>query len=375
MKKVFLMAAAAATIFASCAENNNPEMDTDNTQVVIKISGVVSSATRTEDNPGKTDVNTIELNDGHVFVVGPTGAVIHKEALNPTLAKSTGQRLGAPVPTDSRVYIVGNIASDATASLPALETFADIQEAVSAISTQQGVDKYKSAALANKNGQPQEIELLTAAAGSDPAVYVANIVLTPLISRLELVAVEGGANTLGDRITAFKVTGVYLDDDYPQFTYGGSGAGTKHSQGTSVTFTGVGDVANATATLVDSHLVATPGASKVWGYNVAAGEITRLIVRLEDVKWLPAGGSPLDEEDLTGKPYFLTVTGYNNGGLTGFARGTIYRIGVTDDIAGGTRFIFTPDDLNLTPNPTNILLDVKVAIEEWKLANPSADLQ
>ncbi len=292
-------------------------------------------------------------------MITPTGNVIHDEALDPTDARSSaGQRLTQQVPSDSRVYIVGNIPTDAATALPACTTFSQVQAAVSAISTQNdAVDKYKTAALANKTGQPSTISQVTAATSTDPAVYLANIVLTPLISRLELLSVLGGANAGGDAITAFKVTGVFLDDDYPQFTFGGSSAGTQHSQLQSTTFTGVtGDTGSWAANTVGGDLIATPGTGKVWAYNVASGSVTRLIVRLEDVKWQPSGGA---EIDLTGTVYYLTVTSYT--GITSFARGTIYRVGVS----GESDFVFTPDDLELEPNPINVLLDVKVAIEEW----------
>lgn len=362
------MAAAAAMFFASCTEDTNNGNKAEETQVVIKLSGVVPSATRTVDNPGLTATGTIQLSNGHIFVITPTGNVVHDEALDPTDARSSaGQRLTQQVPSDSRVYIVGNIPTDAATALPACTTFSQVQAAVSAISTQNdAVDKYKTAALANKTGQPSTISQVTAATSTDPAVYLANITLTPLISRLELVSVIGGANSDGDAITAFKVTGVFLDDDYPQFTYGGSSAGTQHQQFTNTNFTGVtGDTGSWAATTVGSDLIATPGTGKVWAYNVTAGSITRLIIRLEDVKWKPSVGA---EIDLTGTVYYLTVTSYS--GITSFARGTIYRIGVTDE----NEFEFNPDDLELEPNPINVLLDVKVAIEEWTVLTPGANL-
>ena len=366
MKKFLYAAMAATVLFASCAkEDNGNGGSKDEAQLTIKLSGVVQSApgTRAVEGQGSTAVGTIQLQNGHIFVIDALGVVIENEALNVGQATTGGgQIMTNPVPSDSRVYIIGNIPAGDAATIPTLGTFGAIQTAVSAISSQ---TNYRQAALANSDGAPAAI---TVNAGGTTADV--NVSIKPLISRMELVQVKGKAN-----IKSFDVTGVYVDSYHPNFTYVGGFNGTMHSQGSSKTFTqiladGMGDTGTWTATdaATSGIFIADPqtGANgDVWAYQVASGALPRFIIELDNISYEDASSAVVT---LTGKHY-LTVQSYTGLGSLTFERGKIYRIGATNGIE------FDEDDLGTTPNPTDLQLTVEVSIDEWDLVTPGANLQ
>jgi hypothetical protein len=343
MRKLFLMAAAAAMVLftASCSKENNGT-GKETTQLSIKISGVIAS--RAVEAPGSTAVGTIQLTNGQIFVINPMGAVTYSEVLNVSQATGAGQTLSSQVAADSRVFIVGNIPAGETGAVAALANFAAIEAYTSLMTTQ---SNYREAALSNSDGQPAAIGTPVSGVSS------VSVSIKPLISRIELVQVRGGAN-----ITAFTVTGVYADDYYPSFTYAGGFSGTMFSQNQNTTFAGIGDPGSWAA--ASSPLIAAPASPNVWAHNVASGGVTRLIIVLEGVQYNDSGALV----DLTGTTYYLTVSGYNNLGSTVFERGKIYRIG------GANGITFNPDDLGLVPNPVDIDLIVNVLVEEWVLVTP-----
>ena len=104
------------------------------------------------------------------------------------------------------------------------------------------------------------------------------------------------------------------------------------------------------------------GNTQVWAYNVASGALPRLILKLENVKYTP-DGEP--EEDITGGPYFVTVGSYNDGALTSFERGKIYKL---------NNLKFNKQHLGGTPNMTNVTLTATVDIIEWVIDDIEADL-
>lgn len=359
MKKIFLFAASVAALsFASCSnDGGNTETGKEPTQLSIRLAGVVPSSSRAVEAPGQTAVGTIQLTDGHIFIVNPLDGVIDNEPLNVTDAKGAGQTFPRPVPADSRVFILGNIPSDAPA-MNTLTTLAAVKAVTSDITLQ---SNYAQAALANSDGQP------TGFTASNGTASV-SVSIKPLISRLELVQIEGASD-----ITAFTVTGVYVDDYYPRFTLGGGYSGTMFSLGSTGTYNGAtfykneGTWAAAQATAGDPFIAVpelSSGSGEVWAYNVAPGSLPRLIVRLSGVKYNPGTG----EVDLGTTPHYLTMTGYTNLGSAAFERGKIYRL------SGSTGFQFDHDDLGLVPNPVDIDLTVQVQIDEWEIVAPDAVL-
>jgi hypothetical protein len=331
-------------------DGGNARTGGEPTRLSIRLAGVVSPS-RAVEAPGLIAANTIQLTGGHIFIISPLGAVIDQAALVVAEAQGAGQAFPREVPADSRVFILGNVPSDAPA-MNTLTTLDAVKAVACAVTTQ---TDYTGATLANSDGQPAGF------AASDGEATVA-VSIKPLISRLELVKIEGKSD-----ITAFTVTGVYVDDYYPSFTLGGGYSGTKFSLGSTTAYTGDAFYKNEGAwAAAGTPLAATPeasvGSGEVWAYNVAPGSLPRLIVRLSGVKYDAGEG----EVDLGATPHYLTMTGYDNLGSATFERGKIYRL--------SSGIEFDHDDLGLTPNPVDIDLTVTVAIDEWVVVTPDAVL-
>lgn len=350
MKKIlFMSAVATAMIFSSCSKEEGVSIDVRKTQLSIKLSGVVT--TKAIEDQGDTSPGTIQLNNGYVFVLDLSDAVIHKEPLKVNEAKAEpGQRLLEKVATDSRVYIIGNIPEGFDPS--GLSNLAGIKAAESAITTQ---TQYTEVALANSDGVPAAFNT-----SADATTATVTVSIKPLISRIELVKVSGMEN-----IKSFKVTGVYVDSYMPNFTYGGTGTGTVHEQMQSTDFTNlISFYKNEESfTAGGTPITAAPADSKVWAYNVASGGLPRLIIRLEGITYEKSGVLI----DVSSNTYFLTVTGYE-GNLTMFERGKIYRLG------GANGIVFNDENLASNPNTTDVSLMVRVEINEWDLVEPGVIL-
>lgn len=406
-KNLLMMIAVLAMVFASC---NNDEQNENipagkPAQLSVKLAGVVKApSSRAIEAPGKTAAGTIQLMPagsgltGQIYVINSTGVVTYHEALNVSQAlvdNGPGQILTRDVPSDSRVYIIGNIpagnTSLSTEVVDGTTTLAQIQAKSDLLTTLipqtvggSQLQSYQTVVLANSDGAAKQITLNGNPLDNDRTTVEAtvSIELNPLVSRIELGKVTGDKNILG-----FKVAGVYVDDWYPSFTYGGSFAGTMFSQGQNTLESAdatykantLGNAGEWAAVSVDptdletNPFIATPGAGNVWAYNVAAGSLSRPIVLLKDVSY-PAdtdgNGTIEDGETYTEtRTLYLTVTSYNGIENNVFKRGAIYSIG---GLANG--IVFGPTNTGLTPNPANVSLQVSVTIKEWEIVYPDANL-
>ncbi len=376
--------ALAAMVFASCSNEQNDSLDDGANKpahLSIKLAGVVNSnSLRSIEAAGTDTTGTILLENGHIFILTPTGTVTHDEPLKVDEATNgTGQRLLQDVPSDSRVYIIGNIPADV--DVDALNTLANIQEAVGAMTSQ---TNYRKAALANAEGTPVQITLNGNPFDNDPVTTVeatVTVSINPVISRLELGRVTGS-----EKVTGFTVEGVYVDNWYPSFTYGGlfSGAAFDQKQDTTFTLNTLKDVGIWPATSANSNdLVTNPfyaisKVDSVWAYNVAAGGLPRLIIKLTNVSYMVDHDKDTNTAEIEvtdPATLYLTVTGYTDtdGPITEFKRGRIYNIGGNTD-GDGKGIVFDPDDTGLTPNPVGVTLDVTVGIKEWEIRYPTATL-
>ncbi len=106
---------------------------------------------------------------------------------------------------------------------------------------------------------------------------------------------------------------------------------------------------------------AAPANGDVWAYNVAAGNTPLIIVKLNNIRWIPTGQS---ETALTGD-YYLTVTGYDN--ISTFVAGQVYRVGMINTGTGDSDFLFTPDNLGTEPNEEEVELTLNVTNVGWTL--------
>lgn len=335
MKKLFLIAAAAAMVLATgCVKTNN---DSDQTRIVVKLHGAsIASGTRAVEAPAEETDNTspVTVNSAWVFVISGDG--VYSEPLIIEDAKSGGHAIGAAqnkiFPSDSKVYVLGNLPTNIIPST--LTSWDAIVETEVNIGSS---TNYKSPVLANATGEPVSVNV-------DPnneKSATVDIEISPLYSRLELWKITGGRH-----IVSFNVAGVYINKYYPAFTLAGAGAGTqKIYEAGATTFDGLGDSAGWTSTTNGVKKPGTGGAaddiaprvyaeaganaSRVWAYNVGAGSVVGFVIRLTNVKYYPENeGSPGKFADSTDElpEMFLLVNGYNNLATGAFARGTIYRV-------------------------------------------------
>ncbi|MDR2894146.1 MAG: hypothetical protein LBU97_01635, partial [Alistipes sp.] len=297
MRKLFLMAAAAATLFVSCETSGGggSEVEIGPTRLTIKLPAARTASrggaapdnanqTRATEAPGSEGV--LSLTDGHIFVMdGSTGEVILQEPLDMDGAVDAGGAfthiLGgaetpAEVPSDALVYVIGNVPGDV--NVGGMESWSDISAAVSSMA---GNSDYATAAMANSTGAGEAITI--AADG----LAEASIELTPLFSRLELHSVTGGEN-----IVSFTVSGVFVYDYDTAFTMTGAPAGTHRPLSQNVT----GNMGNTGNWESGDDKVATAGGGSVWAYHVPSAGLPRFVIRLSDLVYMASddGGQTFD---------------------------------------------------------------------------------
>lgn len=323
----------ATIALASCRQEVRENQQTANQllSLSIKLAGVETPGTRIIETPAQT--GQLVLSNGHIFVVDPSGTVIANAAMNVPQATTTGQVINSPVATNSRVYVLGNVPSSVDVST--LTTWQRIQQTAVTISTSQQ-NNYRNAAMANTSGQPAAITVT----GNSGAVTVE---INPLYSRMELTSIQGGPT-----ITSYNVTGVFVDSYFSSFTLSGESSGQIHYQAQSTNFAGsMGDTGTWAATGTPGNMVAVPGAGQIRVYHMAAADLPRFIVRLENI--VTSSGTTI-----TGARY-VTVTGYSGQAPTRFERGRIYQMTLP----------FTEQQLALTPNPSFVPVTVQVRVIDW----------
>lgn len=370
MKKLSLIALAAfvGIGLSSCLKDVTPvdQRDAAPAKLTIRLNGAADEVTRSVEAAGSNAVGTIQLLTGHIFVLNQANEVVYSEVLDVNKAwtgqtePAEGQVLDTEVPGNARVYILGNVPAADQTALTGLQNFDEIAAYVSSIATQ--ID-YQKVALANFDFSPKAIEPDGSVGDQDPVdgQTTVNVTIAPLVSRLELHKVTGDAD-----ITSFTVTGVYVDDWFPNFNYIGEGKGLPFSQGKSTNFSP--NAKNDEGTWAAVAKVATAGTDKVWAHQVASGNIPRFIIRVQNVVATAPGpdGVAINPTET----YYLTVLKYANLDTPVFAPGVIYRIGAT-----GNGLEFGPDNLTTVPNPENVAITgLTVTVQEWKLSDIEPEL-
>jgi hypothetical protein len=377
MKKYFLMAVAAtAMLFASCSNDDTPVVAEKDVLVTIKLGGVKTRAVEAPAIQGE-----LEMRNGWIYVIAPNGDVTYSEQLNVGTVNagntSGEQTLGQLISADSRIYIIGNVPGLApfpTGVNPIVATtLAGIKLAANYPQA-----NYALAALANSTGEPVAINLTgNRIPQGDPnaGAEIANVTVPvkPLFSRVELAEIAGGGNIIG-----YDVTGVMVDDTYPQFRWGGGHAGAIRSQGMKTDFEVTGaphDLGTWNAVEVtltpDNKWVAAPDNNEVWAYNVASAFthpfnplegylFPRFLIQVENVQTKPGYEKPAPK-------YYLTVRYYKDETDTvinnfHFERGKIYQVGGPK---GSYGFTFDEEDLQIYPNLDTVELTVEVEVIDW----------
>ncbi len=225
MRKLFLAAAAivAMSLTGCIKDTYEPSVGEEKmVDLTIMISDG-SQNTRAIEAAGETDqlvANLVESRS-YIFVfnalgnvVGTPTQLVKAEAIVNTPTNGAGQVVES-VPANARVYVVANIPAFDVARITGYNTLDEVKKAVSDIETQNPSQAtYKTVVLANVGGSEKVITV----SGDTATVDVS---IAPVVSRLELFAVRGGADGEGNRITAFTVAGVYIDNYFAQFAYDG----------------------------------------------------------------------------------------------------------------------------------------------------------
>jgi hypothetical protein len=342
-KWTMVLAAVAALGLAGCAKENGGQPEVAKTDLTIKINSQQVKMRGIGD--GVANGYKTPLADGKVLIFNDNNLVT-SETLDVALAQGAGQVI-ENVPATAKVYVVGNIAeSGAAFSLTGVSTWSDFEDVFAAVNTQQDASK---TVLANTGNAPKAIENV------DPSTGTASVTvnISPVVSRIQLGKVTGKTE---DGLTDlnFAVTGAYVSNYYSNFTYVGGSQGDAPFTAFEDGETHGGLTVYQEETMVTAIGGVAQTASKVWGFNVAAGNVPYLIVK---VKLLAA--YTIGETNYTaGKELFLTVGGYkdqSDATIAAFDPGTIYNIANLSFNAG-----------QLTEEPVeNVALTLTVTVDEW----------
>ncbi len=369
MKKLFLIAAAAAMVMVSCDKGPGTGSSEGDTRVVVKISGAQPS-TRMVGGAAASNL-TPTLETAYVYVIGTDDAVVFGEDLVVGDATGAGHMIGDGMlfSPDVRIFILGNWPSDV---IPAnLNSLADIEAKTSAVSNNVN---YLKPAMSNYNTATKSSAPVAIVADVDAGTATVTVPISPLYSRLELGQIKGGAH-----VVSFKVAGVYVNNYYSDFTMTGVGKNIYNHVDGSTDFTGVmgdtaGWVAPASSPNTPDTAIAKPGATSVWAYHVGAGSAATFIIKMTDILILEVV-KPADEngdgEELATVPTtpkkpgstddmteaYITVTGYSDLSTGVFERGMIYTV---------TSLEFDHVQLAETP-PVDplVTIEAKVTINPW----------
>nr|AIA99559.1 hypothetical protein [uncultured bacterium contig00003(2014)] len=384
MKKMSLLALATTLVLGlgSCSKNSNesPQQPDGTTRLKIQLAGVKAPNTRALESPADENDLTVVESRSLIFVADPTDQIV--QVVNIVLDEATsnpGQVLDLPVPLGSSVYVVANIPTADYTTLHGKQTLTDLKAAVSQITTQQATEvaEYQSPVIANLDGT--EALVPTTDTGGD-GVETVSIEVEPLISRLEVVSLEADEDPQGYLITDFEVTGIFIDEYFPAFTYTGAASGSAISliealetaagdaSATAAVYTGweMKDDADGPWSADGSPALVQPGGGDVWAYNLVAGGLPRIVIRLDNIEYTnPAGQTGLE---LTGARY-ITVEGYtgSKGSISSFDRGEVYRVGTIDTDTGESNFKFNFSHLGLTPDEQSVSLTVSVEVLPWNV--------
>lgn len=376
----FALAAIMAIGLGACSEEGkNPNRHTGSARVTIQLRGVnVTPASRALE--AGADENALDVVDGRsvIFVADATGRIVQAvdivkaQAVNP----AGGQELPELVALGSTVYVVANIPTGEVDALKALTELDDVKEHASAITTQSG---FGTPTMANKNGDEKEVT--DADASGDETVTIS---IEPLYARLELVALQAIPDANGNTITEFDVTGVFVDGHFPRFDYTGAVPAGDVAYSLSEELEVAADAAAKAAVYTGWSMKDVNGpwsadgtpliaqlTDQVWGYNVVASGLPRLVIRLENIVYSNSGSS-ITDEPISGARY-LTVVGYYDDAedeeVASFERGEVYRVGTIT--AGNSNFKFSYANLGLEPNEESVSLTVGVDVETWSVKDYS----
>jgi hypothetical protein len=344
MKKFSMMAMVALMSLglASCAKENGGQT-VENTRLMVKINNQPLKTRAIA--AGVADGYKTPLVDGKIFIFRD-GNLVTTETLNVAQAQGAGQVI-EDVPATAEVFVVGNVAANGLTINPAAgSTWGDFTALFGAVTAQQDASK---TVLANTGREPKAIESVNTTTGTAEV----HVNMAPVVSRIQLAKVTGKTE---DGLTnlQYSVTGVYVGNYYPEFTYTGGNHGTMFKAfADGVTHGGLAIYQDAVEVATTAGVAQTSG--KSWGYNVASGNVPCLIVKIKLLSAYTIGGVNYT----SGDEMFLTVGGYkkssDGSAIESFEPGVIYNV---KDLA------FNMGQLTQEPID-NVALTLTVEVDAW----------
>ena len=339
-----MTALVAVVALAGCTKNENVAVE--DTTVFVKISNELETKAIGDPIGSSTP---IVFTDGFLFFTDGGGVITKRYTIAPsggdmsvTQLQSGYQITGVPS-SSTQVFVVGTIPSGI--SVPAAGNISAVQAL--AISVQSQADASST-----------KVNRATLYGAGTVSGATASLSVKPIAARVEVGSITGGGT-----VSAYKVTGIFINNYYPDSKLSGlvNGALVNNANDAAKYVGNGAQYTTALAPIYDynasglpsmSGLVCSPGAGKVWNYNVMAptdaAAAPRVIIRLSDVV-LGTGASaytfPSDQ--------FLTV---KLGTLTSLAAGKAYNLG---------NIAFTESNLGSTPETATVSVTVTITTVAW----------
>lgn len=362
MKKLILLAVTTLGLF-SCSNENNEPTEPSTRNVVVQFAS--SSLTRSVGD-AVTGSTKAAISDYTIFFLDAAGNVVEGTKTGGSAPGSDAVVCDNVGKSAVSVYIVANTGSSyanidlSGITLANKSTLADIKAKYTGMDKQQVIG---SVVLANSGEADNGKIIVTTVDGV--TTYAASVEVSPVVCRLEIGQICGIGGASG--ITGFKLEGIYIDGHAVNFNIGG-GFDTANTTGANIAngiySIGVNNslltdypasfrdvpASPTPATLSGSDYVVTPGASKVWSYQLAAGAaMPKIIVKLSGVNGVTA-------------TKYVTVNSYKSGGAayTTLVPGKVYTI---DKIS------FETSSTAEVPNATEKKVSVTVTIKAWEVVS------
>ncbi len=379
--KRLLMIASVATMalgIASC-ENDPNALPKGMTRLTVKMTGVKTpdiASRAVQDGAQQIDL-TVDTSSSVIYVTDAAGSnIVQVVDVTAAATNGSGQELLTPVAVGAKVYVVANIPTpQEVTTFKALTTLEAVKTATSAISNVP--NDFRIPPMANIAGDADK----TVQGGA--ATEEIAITIEPLVARLELISMQAIADGAGNVITDFDVTGIWVGNYYPSFTYTGTASGTAASLEADIEADDADTALGAWASYMKDTgswsaaggdtdpLIAKlandgNGDPQVWGYNLVpnTNAMPTMIIRLENIVAENSSGTALT---VSGARY-LTVAALTTNGtteITSIVRGDVYTMGkITDDESS---FKFSFANLGLTPYEEAVKLTVDVTVEQWSI--------
>ena len=363
IKQTVLVLAAILIGFASCNNDDVPNINTENKSVAIRISSDASTRGVSDPLGGGTEVT---FNKGNLYFSTAAGTIIRHY----TIGSGAGFDIQLAAITSANGHIIENVPFSASTVTVVANSVGSNNTAggMNAVN-QRVVDVISQYDIENAN-LFGTTSTLTATGTVNPntgnEIFNCVIELRPTVARIEITQIRAGdVGTTINLIESFTLAGIYIDNFYRNATIDGStltnlisGNQTASNfvpNGGNYAFdvnNSVHDVVNITGNASNNLTVAPE--TGVWAYNLFANaRVPHIVFHLTNVRLRLEDGS----EFVYPNDQFLTVRGIINDAtnerITQILQGNIYNL--------ADLIVFNQTHLDEVPN--RLFRDVNVSIQ------------